>query len=326
MKLLWHTTEWAWVTVLLILLLYPALAGDKWGAFTFLLPVLPILTYQPSFNKYQVLGLSSQIWNEHRRIMVTVFAAVAMAGTAARQGWWALPIYAVALGWALWKKPTPTRTGYSTTPLGIASKLGRFPPTLDAQAVYRPQIRIWLMVVVFLAINVVLSLMSTLWEPMESIVLMAWILFAVFISQPMGTLRDTLRDYVTLGGTRRRWATMTAATGLIIVLGCAAVGLALSFREATAEVDAAMTAIAAVTVPGLTYLEFLEKRTLGVFVAYILSIAALVWLFIQGYVSAAVGMFISLGIYAIWVATLPIYARRISSLWEKGLAGWLGMK
>lgn len=326
MKLLWHTTEWAWVIVLCFIALYPVLFGEKWGTVTLLLPLVSILTYQPSFDKYQVLGLSSRIWNEHRRVMVTVFAAVAMAGTAARQGWWALPVYAVALAWALWRKPTPTRTGYSTTPLGIASKLGRFPPTLDAQAVYRRQIRMWLMVIVFLAINVVLSLISTLWEPMEFIAFIAWVLFAVFISQPMGTLRDTLRDYVTLGGTRRRWATMTAATGLIILLGCAAVGLALSFRAATAEVAAAMTAIAAVTVPGLTYLEFLEKRTLGVFVAYLFGIAALVWLFIQGYVSAAVGMFISLGIYAIWAATLPIYARRISSLWEKGLAGWLGMK
>lgn len=249
-----------------------------------------------------------------------------MAGAAARQGWWALAVYAAALAWALWRKPTPTRTGYSTTPLGIASKLGRFPPTLDAQAVYRRQVRMWLLVVVFLAINVVLSLMSTLWGPMEFISFIAWVLFAVFISQPMGTLRDTLRDYVTLGGTRRRWATMTAATGLIFVLGCGAVGLALSFWGNTIEVAAVITAIAAVTVPGLTYLEFLEKRTLGVFVAYLLGIAALVWLFVQGYVSAAVGMFISLGIYAVWAATLPIYARRISSLWKKGLAGWLGMK
>ncbi|MER0070199.1 hypothetical protein ABRP93_03550 [Corynebacterium sp. KPL2850] len=326
MKLLWHTTDWAWVTVLLITSLYPALAGDKWGSFTFLLPVLPILTYQPSFDKYQVLGLSSQIWNEHRRIMLTVFAVVAMAGTAARQGWWALPVYAVALAWALWRKPTPDRTGYSTTPLGIASSLGRFPPTLDAQAVYRRQVRRWSMAVVFLAINVVLSLMFTQWEPMDFIAFIAWLLFFSFLGGTMGMLRDTLRDYVTLGGTRRRWAAMTAATGLIFILGCAAVGLALSFRGTTSEVAAAMTAIAAVTVPGLTYLEFLEKRTLGVFVAYLLSIAALVWLFIQGYFSAVMGMFISLGIYAIWAATLPIYTRRISSLWEKGLAGWFGMK
>jgi len=326
MKLLWHTTDWAWVTVLLIISLYPALAGDKWGSFTFLLPVLPILTYQPSFDKYQVLGLSSQIWNEHRRIMLTVFAVVAMAGTAARQGWWALPVYAVALAWALWRKPTPDRTGYSTTPLGIASSLGRFPPTLDAQAVYRRQVRRWFMAVVFLAINVVLSLVITQWEPMDFIAFIAWFLFFSFLGGTMGMLRDTLRDYVTLGGTRRRWASMTAMTGLIPILGCAAVGLALSFWGNTIEVAAGITAIAAVTVPGLTYLEFLEKRTLGVFVAYLLGIAVLVWLFAQGYVSAAVGMFISLGIYAVWAVTLPMYARRISSLWEKGLAGWLGMK
>lgn len=137
MKLLWHTTEWVWVTVLFFIAVYPVLFGEKWGTVTLLLPLVPILTYQPSFDKYQVLGLSSQIWNEHRRIIVTVFAVVAMAGTAARQGWWALAVYAAALAWALWREPTPTRTGYSTTPLGIASKLGRFPPTLDAQAVYR---------------------------------------------------------------------------------------------------------------------------------------------------------------------------------------------
>lgn len=296
MKLLWHTTEWVWVTVLFFIALYPVLFGEKWGTVTLLLPLVPILTYQPSFDKYQVLGLSSQIWNEHRRIIVTVFAVVAMVGTAVRQGWWALAVYAAALAWALWRKPTPTRTGYSTTPLGIASKLGRFPPTLDAQAVYRRQIRIWLLVVGFFAINVVLSLLSWRWEPMEFIAFIAWALSAVFISQPMGILRDTLRDYVTFGGTRRRWATMTAATGLIFVLGCAAVGLALSFWGNTIEVAAGITAIAAVTVPGLTYLEFLEKRTLGVFVAYLLGIAVLVWLFAQGYVSATVGMFISLGI------------------------------
>ena len=152
MKLLWHTTEWGWVTVLLFIALYPVLFGEKWGTVTLLLPLVPILTYQPSFDKYQVLGLSSQIWNEHRRIIVSVFAVVAMAGAAARQSWWALAVYAAALAWALWRKPTPTRTGYSTTPLGIASKLGRFPPTLDAQAVYRRQVRMWLMVVVFLSL------------------------------------------------------------------------------------------------------------------------------------------------------------------------------
>ena len=113
MKLLWHTTEWVWVTVLFFIALYPVLFGEKWGTVTLFLPLVPILTYQPSFDKYQVLGLSSQIWNEHRRIIVTVFAVVAMAGAAARQGWWALAVYAAALAWALWRKPTPTRTGYS---------------------------------------------------------------------------------------------------------------------------------------------------------------------------------------------------------------------
>ncbi|MDK8471799.1 hypothetical protein [Corynebacterium accolens] len=323
MKLLWHTTEWVGFGVLLFLSLYPAIFGGKWGA---IIALIPILTYQPDFYKYQILGLNSEIWNKHRRILVTVFAVVAVVGGAARQYWWVLPIYAAALCWALWRKQTPTRTGYSTTPLGITSRIGRYPPTLEAQAVYRRQIRIWLIAVGLVIVAVAVSLLSTLWEPLEAVAFIVWILLALFAMQPMGVLRETLKDYVTLGGTRGRWAVMTAATGVIPIIGCAAVGLALSSAASGVWPMFSLATVAALSVPGFTYLEFLEKKTLGAFVVYGLAVAGLVWLLIQEKVTPLQGMIIAIVLYTLWALTLPMYARRISSMWDKGIKGWFGVK
>lgn len=95
-----------------------------------------ILTLAPDFKKYQLVGLGSKIWNEHRRSLVALCALAAAIGALTVQLWWALPIYALAAAWAMYRKAAPQRTGYTTTGTQPSSGFGWFPRTLAGQTIY----------------------------------------------------------------------------------------------------------------------------------------------------------------------------------------------
>ena len=144
MKLLWYLGDWwLWAFFLFALLVMPAMAEGTWSALPVIASLELVLSLKPDFQKYQLVGLGSRIWNEHRRILVALFALAAAIGALTVQLWWALPVYAVAAVWVMYRSATPKRSGYTTTGTQPSSGFGWFPRTLAGQAIYHPQAKAW---------------------------------------------------------------------------------------------------------------------------------------------------------------------------------------
>ena len=144
MKLLWYLGDWwSWSFFFLALLVMPVMAEGTWSALPVIASVALVSSLEPNFQKYQLVGLGSRIWNEHRRILVALLALAAAAGALTVQLWWALPVYAVAAVWAMYRSATPRRSGYTTVGMQPSSGFGWFPRTLAGQAIYRPQVKAW---------------------------------------------------------------------------------------------------------------------------------------------------------------------------------------
>ena len=102
MKLLWYLGDWwRWTFFLFALLVMPVMAQGTWNALPVIFSLALILSLAPDFKKYQLVGLGSKIWNEHRRCLVALCALASAIGALTVQLWWALPIYAVAAAWAM---------------------------------------------------------------------------------------------------------------------------------------------------------------------------------------------------------------------------------
>ena len=144
MKLLWYLGDWwLWAFFLFALLVMPVMAEGTWSALPVIASLALVLFPKPDFQKYQLVGLGSRIWNEHRRLLVALFALAAAAGAVTVQLWWALPVYAVAAVWGMYRSATPKRSGYTTSGTQPSSGFGWFPRTLTGQAIYRPQVKAW---------------------------------------------------------------------------------------------------------------------------------------------------------------------------------------
>ena len=108
MKLLWYLGDWwSWSFFFLALLVMPVMAQGTWNVFPVIFSLSLMFTLAPDFKKYQLVGLGSKIWNEHRRSLVALCALAAAIGALTVQLWWALPIYAVAAAWAMYRRATP---------------------------------------------------------------------------------------------------------------------------------------------------------------------------------------------------------------------------
>ena len=144
MKLLWYLGDWwSWTFFLFALLLMPVMAQGTWNVLPVVFSLSLILSLTPDFKKYQLVGLGSKIWNEHRRYLVALCALAAAIGALTVQLWWALPIYAVAAAWAMYRRATPKRVGYTTTGSQPSNGFGWFPRTLAGQTIYRRQVKAW---------------------------------------------------------------------------------------------------------------------------------------------------------------------------------------
>ena len=144
MKLLCYLGDWwRWTFFLFALLVMPVMAQGTWNVLPVIFSLSLILSLTPDFKKYQLVGLGSKIWNEHRRCLVALCALAAAIGALTVQLWWALPIYAVAAAWAMYRRATPKRVGYTTTGSQPSNGFGWFPRTLAGQAIYRPQVKAW---------------------------------------------------------------------------------------------------------------------------------------------------------------------------------------
>ena len=73
MKLLWYLGDWwSWSFFFVALLVMPVMAQGTWNVLPVIFSLSQILSLAPDFKKYQLVGLGSKIWNEHRRSLVAL--------------------------------------------------------------------------------------------------------------------------------------------------------------------------------------------------------------------------------------------------------------
>lgn len=322
MKLLWYLGDWwSWSFFFVALLVMPVMAQGTWNVLPVIFSLSLILTLAPDFKKYQLVGLGSKIWNEHRRRLVALCALAAAIGALTVQLWWALPIYAVAAAWAMYRKAAPQRTGYTTTGTQSSSGFGWFPRTLTGQAIYRPQVKAWGAACLAQAIGYVLNRYKEDIPLLGFLGIFIWALSFVMFAAALHILRVSPREYTVLGGSRAVWSRHTAVLGLVPVL------VASTFSAVLAndgELVAAIVLLSATCAPVVASLEFLGKKNWYLFILYAVLIAGTVVVYVQTPISTIVKFFLAVAFYAVWALTLPSYIRR-ANIHGGGMSGWMGI-
>ena len=322
MKLLWYLGDWwSWTFFLFALLVMPVMAEGTWNALPVIFSLSLILSLTPDFKKYQLVGLGSKIWNEHRRCLVALCALAAAIGALTVQLWWALPIYAVAAAWAMYRRATPKRVGYTTTGSQPSNGFGWFPRTLAGQTIYRRQVKAWGVACLASAIGLVLYWYEDQIPVLGFLGIFCWALTAVVLAAALRSLRVSLREYTVLGGSRTVWARHTAVLGLIPVL------VALTFSAVLAndgELVAANVLLSATWAPVVVSLEFLGKKNWHLFALYLVLVIGMGLLHTLVPASAVAQLFLAVAIYAVWALTLPAYIRRANAH-RGGMSAWMGI-
>ena len=322
MKLLWYLGDWwRWAFFLFALLVIPVMAEGTWSALAVIASVALVLSLEPDFQKYQLVGLGSRIWNEHRRILVALFALAAAIGALTVQLWWALPVYAVAAVWVMYRSATPKRSGYTTTGTQPSSGFGWFPRTLAGQAIYHPQAKAWCGACLAQMIGLVLHQYRDAASVLEFLGTFIWVLTFLLLAAVSGSLRKSLREYTVMGGSRRNWARHTAVLGLIPVFAAISISAALTNDS---ELVTAIALLSATCAPVLVTLEFLGKKNWHLFILYAVLIAGIVVIYAQTPISVIAKFFLAVAFYAVWALTLPSYIRR-ANVHGGGMSRWMGV-
>lgn len=321
MKLLWYLGDWwLWTFFLFALLVMPVMAEGTWSALPVIASLALVLFPKPDFQKYQLVGLGSRIWNEHRRILIALFTIGAAVGALTVQLWWALPVYAVAAVRAMYRSATPKRSGYTTTGTQPSSGFGWFPRTLAGQAIYHPQAKAWCGACLAQMIGLVLHQYRDAASVLEFLGTFIWVLTVLLLAAVSGSLRKSLREYTVMGGSRRNWARHTAVLGLIPVFAAISISAALTNDS---ELVTAIALLSATCAPVLVTLEFLGKKNWHLFILYAVLIAGIVVIYAQTPISVIAKFFLAVAFYAVWALTLPSYIRR-ANVHGGGISGWLG--
>ena len=322
MKLLWYLGDWwSWSFFFVALLVMPVMAQGAWNVLPVIFSLSLILTLAPDFKKYQLVGLGSKIWNEHRRSLIVLCALAAAIGALTVQLWWALPIYAVAAAWSMYRRPAPTRTGYTTSGTQPSSGFGWFPRTLAGQAIYRPQVKAWGAACLAQAIGYVLNRYKEEVPLLGFLGIFIWALSFAMFAAALHSLRVSLREYTVLGGSRVVWSRHTAVLGLIPVL------VASTFSAVLAndgELVADIVLLSATCAPVVVSLEFLGKKNWHLFALYLALIAGMALLHTLVPVSEGAQLLLAVAFYAVWALTLPSYIRRANAH-RGGISAWMGI-
>lgn len=237
------------------------------------------------------------------------------------QLWWALPVYAVAALWAMYRSATPKRSGYTTVGVQPSSGFGWFPHNLAGQTIYRPQAQAWCGACLAQMIGLVLYQYEDAASVLEFLGIFMWVMTAVLLAAVLGSLRKSLREYTVMGGSRRDWALHTSVLGLIPVFAAISISAVLTNDS---ELVTAIALLSATCASVLVTLEFLGKKNWHLFILYAVLMAGIVVIYVQTPISAIATFFLAVAFYAIWALTLPSYIRR-ANVHGGGISGWMGV-
>ena len=286
---------------------------------------------RPAWVDYQALSLGSVTWRRHRRwlgafaLTFTLLVALLLRTLTPAGDDTALiypALVAVSLPIVV---DSPVR--------GIDKRqraergLGRFLPVDPVNQIIRaPQLTMW----------------TTLWVAALAYLLIRWgleaymggdtdhvsgfIFLAVYLPIVLLTqrpLRSSLRQWVAIGGTRRRWAHETWAVGGVnVVLGAVGAAVMLS-RGGSAHDGAMLVAVIMLFLVGSVILELVDARTIGFLALPLVVILAV--LAAHGFGAPAVLVTAgALASYAVLGWSVHRAAARVA-VFNHGVSGWLGL-
>ncbi|MDO5669791.1 MAG: hypothetical protein Q4G50_07290 [Corynebacterium sp.] len=235
------------------------------------LVALMMWVIRPAWVDYQALSLGSLTWRRHRRwlgaiaLTFTLLVALLLRRLTPAGDDTAL-IYPVLMAVSL-------LTVVDSPVRGIDKRqrpergLGRFLPVDPVNQIIRaPQLTMWTTLwaaaLVYLLIRWALEdYMGGDTDHFTGFIFLAMYLPIVLLTQR--PLRSSLRQWVAIGGTRRRWARETWAVGGVnVVLGAVGAAVMLS-RGGSARDGAMLFAVLMLFLVGSVILELVDARTIG---------------------------------------------------------------
>lgn len=296
--------------------------GQGWVIGYSLLMALMVYLSQPDFKRYLTFGLSTRVWNGHRRINASLTLLLIVASAPWVFPWWVL--VAPVLTWAVCvaKRFEPSRLATSSLVAGSDgdSSTGWFSASPVSQIVLRPQVRAWMWAAIGVAIATAITIVVIkLWDAGVGIV--GVIVTLTVLPLVADSIRSSLKDAVGFGLPRGAWAKATVlCTAIPVVLSVVADLVAMMWTGN----PAGFTIVCLATTSLLLTFAITDKLTW----LYTTALAgAIAVLFIAWLINPSVAMGWALTgmaiIYVVWVAAYPRMAKK-TNVFSPGLMGWFG--
>lgn len=320
MALSWNSFFYAlWIVIL------PVLGMDRgqgWAIGYSLLMALQLYLVQPDFSRYLTFGLSTRVWNGHRRINASLALLLLLVSAPWAFPWWTLIAPTAVWIFCMAKRVEPSRLTTSSLIVGSDgdSSTGWFAASPVSQIVLRPQVRAWMWTAFGLAIATAISIVvSKLWD--KGVGIVGAIVTLIVLPLVADTVRSSMKDAVTFGVPRAAWSKATLlCTAIPVGLGAVTDVVTLMWTGNLAGFTIVPLAVAAVLVSfAITDKETWPYTTVtagaiaAVLLAWLLNSEISVWW-------ALTGMAI---IYVVWVAAYPRMAKK-ANVFSPGLMGWFG--
>lgn len=322
MALSWNSFFYAlWIVIL------PVLGMDRgqgWAIGYSLFMVLMVCLSQPDFTRYLTFGLSTRVWNGHRRITASLTLLLILVSAPFAFPWWTLIAPTAAWIFCMAKRVEPSRMTASSLILGSDgdSSTGWFSASPVSQIVLRPQARAWMWAAIGVAIATAITIVVIkLWDAGVGIV--GVIVTLIVLPLVADSIRSSLKDAVAFGLPRARWARATLLC-TVFPAGVALVTDLLTVAWTGHFPGYSIVAFATVVV--LLSFTVTDKGTWIYTTAFTALVAALLitWLIASSVtvVWALAGMVL---LYAAWAASFPRMAKKVN-VFSPGLMGWFGVR
>ncbi|AKK09938.1 hypothetical protein [Corynebacterium testudinoris] len=304
-----------------------SIVGGWWALL--LVVIYPVL--RPTWEPYAALGLTRATWRRHRRLAVTavvplLLIEVALLSTAEPR--WVLPASILALWLIAMVWPgQPTR---SMEELIAAPETRR--SSARAAIIYRPQALAWLVtwglgLATFLILAVLLRSGTSFVNGEMHVRFFVWVAIIVgSCLSGMGAIGRSLRDWQSLGGTRKEWAGSTALAGLTSVAFGVLIAAFDYFLLLPGHAGGSLGFVLMGFFAPLIActLELSDRQTWWITVLFLAAAGGVVLLAVLGLINVWIGVAGAAVLYLVFSALLPTMARRFTP-YGGGMSNWLGL-
>ena len=296
--------------------------GQGWAIGYSLFMAFQLYLVQPDFSRYLTFGLSTRVWNGHRRINASLAFLLMLVSAPWGFPWWVLIAPAAVWVLCMVRRFEPSRLDTRSLIDGSEgdSSTGWFSASPVSQIVVRPQARAWMWVAMGVVIATAITFaVSKLWDAGVGIV--GVIVTLTVLPLVADSIRSSLKDAVGFGLPRGAWAKTTVlCTAIPVVLSVVADLVAMVWTGN----PAGFTIVCLATTSLLLTFAITDRLTW----LYTTALAgAIAVLFIAWLINPGVAMGWTLTgmaiIYVVWGAAYPRMAKK-TNVFSPGLMGWFG--